>query len=220
MRRSLFVGAVTAIVVVACSSNTVLYKDPPDASAPDANGGDSSVVDTSVGADTAAPCPGNAPLCPTTCCSVGSVCVKDGSGNLTCAQTCSAGGQCPSAKSCCTLLSDGSGACFPLGTFNGQQCLCAPSTPSDCASGCCAPSTDSSGNPIKPYTCKPKDGAGYDCCSSGMTGCGGGTCCVAYPSEYVCNKPCAVNSDCGPSGSCQPLGSGNCLSKLGICVPP
>jgi len=133
--------------------------------------------------------------CGTQCCSSGSVCGSDTAGNNSCAQSCTSSSQCPAASPCCAVLNNGDAACVANGVVTGQQCRC--TGPSECAGGCCAPMTDTSGNPVGPFVCKLNNGQPYNCCF-GATTCAGNTCCVAdnYGNQF-CSLPCTNSSNCG-----------------------
>ena len=135
--------------------------------------------------------------CGSQCCSTGSVCVADTAGNRSCAQSCTSSSQCPTANPCCAVLNNGNAACVANGVVAGQQCRCA--TPAECTSGCCAPMTDTSGNPVGPLVCKPNDGQAYDCCfAPAVLSCAGNYCCVAdNAGNQFCSLPCTNGSNCG-----------------------
>jgi hypothetical protein len=78
---------------------------------------------------------------------------------------------------------------------SGQYCRC--SLASECPTGCCAPGTDSSGNPVGPYVCSLNDGAPYDCCN-GTQACSGTSCCATDPNgSALCVAPCTNDTTCG-----------------------
>jgi hypothetical protein len=95
--------------------------------------------------------------CPSSC-DTTSVCVDDGV-EKTCAKSCRDNFDCPASMDCCTILTDGTGACLDVGSTGlmpGQHCLCAPSGPM--GSGCqgpCSPALDTSGHPTGPDVCMP-----------------------------------------------------------------
>jgi hypothetical protein len=129
--------------------------------------------------------------CGTRCCTANETCVTDTNGS-SCQQTCAKSSECPSTAQCCQVLADGQSAC----TAATDSCRCA--VPADCVSGCCAPMTNASGDPVGPYVCKPDDGADYDCCKGLTVRCGADHCCVKdnLGNEF-CAAACATDSDCG-----------------------
>lgn len=91
------------------------------------------------------------------CCDTGAVCIDTGVAK-TCARSCTDVFGCTADTDCCTLLSDGSGACLPVGVSGplpGQQCLCTVGTSGGCAASrpVCAPAKDNLGNPTGPNVC-------------------------------------------------------------------
>jgi hypothetical protein len=119
----------------------------------------------------------------------------DANNNLTCAKLCTSSNQCSAPNNCCTPLKTGSqSVCYAPG---GKYCRCA--TGAECSSGCCAPATDATGNPVGPYVCKPNDGAAYNCCFGVGTPCSGSAyCCVADASgNQFCATQCVNSSMCG-----------------------
>ena len=90
-----------------------------------------------------------------------------------------------------------------LGGGLGQSCT----TSAECASACCAPQLNSSGNPVGPYICKPNDGAPYDCCFGVFTDCGSGYCCFSDSNNnQFCSAPCDGPDQCG-AASCETYGN-------------
>lgn len=184
-----------------------------------------SAIDAPAAQDTG-PCPSPGQvLCGAVCCDATAVCVDDGTGNRACASTCQTSSDCPPAKGCCAVIPGltSTGACLQKGATIGQQCRCTAAT--ECPTGCCAPSVDGSGNPVKPYVCKAADNSTYSCCVAGNVACGvgGADCCVTVGTGttlkgLICEKPCQFAADCG-SATCQPLTTGMCGTKLGSCVP-
>ncbi len=171
-----------------------------------------------VATDAGTGCPDGRPSCGGSCCATGAACVDDGTGTKTCAQSCTTSSQCPAAKGCCTQLVAGGAACLPNGVVAGQTCLCSKTT--ECASGCCAPQADASGNPAGPFVCKGKaDGSAYGCCSTAKS-CGGGYCCVSLTDvgNEVCVEPCRDDTQCG-GGRCIAFTSGTCSGSPGGCEP-
>ncbi|MHB1843215.1 MAG: hypothetical protein ACYCWW_00090 [Deltaproteobacteria bacterium] len=122
--------------------------------------------------------------------------MTDQAGNQACAVSCTGPSQCAASTPCCAPLPAGGSACIGNGVFQGQTCRCSVSN--DCSGGCCAPQTDSSGNPIGPYICKANDAAPYDCCTGFGNDCGSGFCCVADSSgNEFCASQCTNDSQCG-----------------------
>jgi hypothetical protein len=85
---------------------------------------------------------------------------------------------------------------------------CTDTDASACASGLvCAPMTDTSGNPVGPYVCKPNDGQSYDGCgTAACNGCAtsGFSCARVGTNQtiYYCGRNCEVDSDCAAAGVC------------------
>ncbi|MET0790089.1 MAG: hypothetical protein ABW061_01085, partial [Polyangiaceae bacterium] len=155
--------------------------------------------------------------CPDACCALGSVCVDDGSGSLSCKKSCTGSRVCPSASPCCVLQPDGTGICGD-GSEPGAKCRC--TNGDDCDSGACAPRTDIAGNPVGPYICVPNDGGSYHGCSGLLTSCGSGTCCFTDARDnQFCASQCINNSQCG-NASCNTYSNANttCSGMLG-CGP-
>lgn len=204
----------TIVGAVACSSSS---------SSGGSDGGaeqDASMSPDS-GQDSGSSCPGGQPMCNTTCCNANAVCVDDGTGNKSCAATCTFNSDCPPAKGCCSIVPglSGKGACLQVGLTTNQQCRC--NTTADCPStGCCAPLADSNKNPIGPYVCKPNDNGPYNCCNGVGQNCSNGYCCVQLigNGSYVCEEPCHNDGNCGP-GACTMLTSGTCSGSPGGCTP-
>ncbi len=137
--------------------------------------------------------------CGTSCCNAATqVCYTDPTGAQSCISSCTSNTGCQgSGLNCCAVLPGGLGGCIPSADVTGStQCICL--LQSECSTGCCAPSTDSNGDPVSPFVCKPNDGASYDCCNSG-TPCSGGGCCAASPNGgNVCVTQCTVDGgECG-----------------------
>src|SRR5439155_109285 len=107
--------------------------------------------------------------CGMTCCNSGQICIRDASGNPTCATQCAISRDCPSAQNCCTPLEDSSGgllgygACVPY--RDGLTCRCA--LPGDCTTHTCAPMLDRAGYPTPVTVCVANDGQPYHGCPSG-----------------------------------------------------
>jgi hypothetical protein len=97
---------------------------------------------------------GDGASCPPTC-DRGSVCIDD-TVQKVCAKRCTDGSACPASAPCCTLLSDGSGACIGVGStgnWPGQQCRCVSSL--FCPGPqVCTPALDNAGNPTGPNVCR------------------------------------------------------------------
>ena len=78
----------------------------------------------------------------------------------------------------------------------GPQAECV--TGKDCTSGCCAPATNVSGDPVGPYVCKPNDGRPYDCCNGIAVSCTSPACCVTDANDNsFCAPMCTGNGQCG-----------------------
>jgi hypothetical protein len=136
-------------------------------------------------------------LCGTTCCQSGDVCIGG-----SCVQACTAGSQCPTSAPCCAVQSNGQSGC--VAATQGEACRC--TTSADCtATGCCAPLTNSAGDPVGPYVCKADDGNAYDCCTGVFTTCGTNYCCVTDTNgNEFCAAQCTSSSTCG-SAHCDPF---------------
>jgi hypothetical protein len=98
----------------------------------------------------------------------------------------------------------GTGSCCNSGTQTcmGGSCVSTCRSSGDCSSGCCAPATNSNGDPIGPYVCKPNDAKPYDCCTGLFNDCDSTHCCVTDPNNNeFCVTQCTQNSQCG-AASC------------------
>lgn len=92
----------------------------------------------------------------------------------------------------------GMGCCGSNQMCVNDRCYTPCTTASDCTTGCCAPATDTSGNPIGPYVCKQNDAAPYDCCYGITEICGNNYCCVADTNgNQFCSTPCTSSATCG-----------------------
>jgi hypothetical protein len=147
-------------------------------------------------------CCDNTQVCGTNCCSANAACVQDNAGNKSCATKCTDSTQCGGTTPCCTPLANtclGATSCPSVCAANasGRACRCA--TGSECSNNCCAPLTDTSGNPVGPLVCKPFDGAAYDCCSGlgGVTCSGNGCCAGDSAGNHYCAQSCLNPSQCG-----------------------
>lgn len=160
-------------------------------------------------------CCASTQACGAACCAGGTTCVDDGSGNKLCAQTCTASSECPSAKHCCTLQADGTGACLQNALFPGQQCKC--KLKDECASGACGQATDLAGNPKPAYVCTPNDGKPYHGCSGAP--CTSGYCCLTFSNVgSICQLPCVNSTQCGGGSTCSALpGSMTCNGAVRTC---
>ncbi len=234
VNRSRFLALVTAIggLTGACSSSS---SGPSDAGSSSSSGGSrdsgsssgsssGGLIQDSGGSSGSSSggttCSAGQSPCAGSCCNANAYCFTDPAGNHSCATKCATSSDCLAASPCCALIPGTGGVqvCLPNGTIPSQQCVCTTST--ECTTGCCAPTTDSSGNPTKPLVCKAADGSHYGCCMSG-TSCSESTdCCltVTTTGSKVCEQACQTSATCGNS-TCQPLTSGMCLSDLGSCVP-
>ncbi len=99
----------------------------------------------------------------------------------------------PCGNLCCT----GNDACV---MNDGGQPLCVATckVATDCPTQCCAPMTDSTGEPVGPYICKANDANAYDCCTGLTNFCGDGFCCVADTNgNEFCATECTSSSSCG-----------------------
>jgi hypothetical protein len=140
--------------------------------------------------------------CGTACCTGNEACVKDSAGKPSCQSGgCTTNADCPPTTPCCEVQSNGQSMC--AGKASGQQCRC--TTSADCKdTGCCAPMTDSKGDPTGPYVCKADDANPYDCCTGVLNFCGSGFCCVAdTKGNEFCATECQGDSTCG-GGHCKP----------------
>jgi hypothetical protein len=166
-----------------------------DAQEPDSSG-DSAILPEG-SAEGGAADGGCAEPCGSTCCQSGEVCVGGA-----CTTACTASSQCPSSAPCCAVQSNGQSGCAPAG--QGQACRC--TTSSDCAAtGCCAPLTNSAGDPVGPYVCKADDGNAYDCCTGAFTTCGTNYCCVTDSNgNEFCATQCTSSANCG-AAHCDPF---------------
>jgi hypothetical protein len=136
-------------------------------------------------------CDGTA--CGVDCCAAGAICVRDSTGNTSCAEACDTSSTCPASAPCCAPISSGGGAC--AANHAGQACMC--TTGAECSSGACAPESEAA---LVPYVCKANDGAPYDGC--GLF-CGGTSCCVRDAAgNKFCAEPCSSPSECTAGASC------------------
>ena len=132
--------------------------------------------------------------CNGSCCNDEQACATV-SGVTQCLQTCVESSRCPATAPCCIPTADaGPNVCIQ-GDVNNGVCIC--SVASDCSTGCCAPATDTAGNPVGPYVCKPDDGNSYDCCYGTFTTCGSNDCCIKDDvGNEFCASQCSQASDC------------------------
>ena len=166
----------------------------------------------------ASSCASGQTACGALCCTSTALCLTDSLGNKSCAQSCETSSDCANAANpCCTPMGN-RGACIAAPTSPKQLCMCQKA--SECNTGCCAPQTDSNGNPLAPFVCKLVDGKPYDCCDTTSVPCSSGSCCVAITDNgsSVCEEPCHNDTQCGFS-SCVMFTTGTCAGLPGGCQP-
>ena len=146
--------------------------------------------------------------CGAVCCDDTAVCVRDAVGALSCQTRCVGSVDCASepGSPCCAVLHDRAGnpiadygVCLP--TAGASQCRCTDGT--ECASGSCAPSTDSAGAPTSPYVCVANDSRPYHGCHGTFAAsCPDGYCCLGDDvGNVMCAQVCTNDTMCG-TGQC------------------
>jgi hypothetical protein len=180
-------------------------------------------------------CPTGETPCAGQCCLPTASCHTDpATGDKTCAKICTDSTQCTgeAPATCCgpdVQAMNKRTDTWVCQASSAGGCRCTDRA--QCTTNACAPLTDSAGNPVGPYICKPNGGQSYD-------GCGTAACnaCIqagyaCYEpgghSTYFCGKGCAVDKDCGDLGvvCCTPMTAcGSCPvvgvpCSAGVCVP-
>lgn len=159
--------------------------------------------------------------CGSTCCTAGSICVSDNSGNKVCASECTNSGECPSTKSCCARLVSGKGACLASTFQDGMVCLCNSAYQCEGAGYVCGQEVDMNGIPLGYNACEPADGGPYHGCGA-ENYCTPGYCCVntTWKSDgsenSMCVLGCTTSAQCG-AATCAMMASGTCNSAPGTC---
>lgn len=163
--------------------------------------------------------------CGSVCCSTGSTCVRDGSGNLACARRCQASSECAGSTGCCAMLYNdagrdvGYGACLTA-TPGVTYCRCA--TQAECGSGGgCTPLIDANRVPIGPYACTALACAPYQRCTGIFGSCPNGYCNLCDSAgRCFCAQVCASDAQCG-GARCVTYGqsAGSCPANQRACAP-
>jgi len=141
------------------------------------------------------------------CCGANTVCYTDSTGAQSCIPSCTSTVSCTAiGLTCCVQLPGGVNGCIPTADVTAQTaCICV--TPTECPSGCCAPSVIVGPyTPITPLVCKNDDGAIYDCCNTVACQAGQGCCSSSPNGSNVCVTQCTVDG-----GEC---GTASCLNAI------
>lgn len=171
-------------------------------------------------------CCTEASACGSVCCSAGSVCFVDRSGNRSCGQRCETSSECPASTNCCATVTNTAGDDLGYGVcsaFVAGVTFCRCSSGTECGSaGGCTPLVGADGVPRRPYVCTTNGCGPYQHCT-GLGSCPNGYCnmCDAQGRCY-CASVCASSAMCGAAGgaACTTLArsSGACSASQTVCV--